>query len=1162
MANIKTANIKTAPGIVNLKCMIYEPQPIVSRTEQDQSFAYTGNLLQYMKSFPMNNISGAGDFIHLRDKFLYYDTFLELPQTVSTSGDPTAVPLQFNKDTFLDFKGKPLFDTNNQPTAGWIHHQTFYEVSSFFGNSNVSPTSWTYTKIPTRNQQYDGQSEFDITDSVNMSYSLDRLTWRWQPVQNATSTIQTPANGQTVTNQTKKPVHWMVRKKTPLWSGEGFHVLFHKIADQPDLAVDNTLKMTDTYQYLDTKSNKTAKGIYEQTDIPVNLGLVAFDEQGNVIDQSRDALDLSSQPYYAIELNVGHAWDNYWIIIPWNSSPIFISTGYDYISTPSKVTNDENRQIKVDAPAPGQGRVTRLISTYDIPGEELMNKEYLRVTVKDLNGKYIITFNGYEDRPWVIQGIRLDHAKWKKSSNSGEDALSECQSPFYMMTRPLPISIAAGNLLCGFSFAHLKYETTGFIDVPDTISVAGPVEKEDISLFLRDKQVRRVPQFGLKPVYTQEADVYREVVNGQAMIEQRFKTMLTDIMPYDYAPEFHRLKGCYYKNNALSFTRPPLKSFVKRALDVEDLNLSYISVAYTSQPKVSPDAQNDPNYQKYKEYFHKHFTVKYELGAGDVHLKNSEQSDWIVKNCITPVANGWRLYVPASNEVYSIAGNQTDKQKGKTAQTQKQICPTEVAQHVTSLTVNSSYTDNVRIERSGSIKFAINIGPMTGIDYVNNNTNAGNANSTDCDKYLDNTSDRTAFLSNLSGKTFTLRIYAWWEHGFMECKDRKCPCKVSTQIGTGGDPKVLFTGLCYGGQITVENGKRYMECQLIDYWKYFQDTQFLNSPFFDGMRIFNAIHEIARIAGLDDGGKDKKSGTGSSDRQRDKWPPGLFIKQLADNPKVTGTIEISNVGGEVFRVQPNSLPSSYDVLQSPRYKFSDGSFTDSALVQIAQLDSYVIYFDRYGILRYAPRSDIRACDAIVNGDIGTILKCRFWASPTSSSVDGVSLGTGCRNYDSLALKTYSYQKKVADAYNDIHLITATPNGEIVIGSNISLAGKFDYTQEGYMGYTKRFLQMDGIFGSAEAVQKTAKYYGAFFKPPITFRWGGFGNARLMAGDLVLFAGLQLDNTFPVYKELGYQANALLYLTSVTTELNPEKNEWTNTYEGEWIYVDCGLSGNV
>lgn len=478
--------------------------------------------------------------------------------------------------------------------------------------------------------------------------------------------------------------------------------------------------------------------------------------------------------------------------------------------------------------------------------------------------------------------------------------------------------------------------------------------------------------------------------------------------------------------------------------------------------------------------------------------------------------------------------------------------PVDVAHHVESFSHNWSYTENAKIEHTGNIKFRINLGTASSLrgsgvpslsDSFDGLTDSGDGSVDDDVSIQSQPRDQSAYLASLSDKTFFLRVYAWWEGGYMDCQESTCPCRRPGGPNAPNDDvrRCIFTGLAHGGDITVEGNTRYIECKLFDYMKIMQDQYFLNSPFFDGMNDYFAVGLIAHMAGFSD------VPLGS-----DKYSPAGLINQLArdsSNRQEEDWVVPYALTRETLYCLLYTLPSSYDILQNPFMKFADASKYDEAIVKIGTLAGKVPYFDRFGVLRYDVRPDGRFLSEV--GRLSRRPKCNFMASPHA-------LGD-CRNLDLLALNSYSYKRAAGDVVNDILLGTATPNGEFLVKSVLNLPGRYDPRVPGYVGYTKRLLQMEGIFGSQEALENIANYYaGMMFKPPVIVSWESMGLSHLQAMDVVTFTGLNDDLGFPPDNvETGTSnppiPSVTLVLTNVSGEIVPARGEWRNKYEGEWLY---------
>jgi hypothetical protein len=498
------------------------------------------------------------------------------------------------------------------------------------------------------------------------------------------------------------------------------------------------------------------------------------------------------------------------------------------------------------------------------------------------------------------------------------------------------------------------------------------------------------------------------------------------------------------------------------------------------------------------------FYAEYSLSAGDYEFPADTTANpplkeaYKLENCITPVATGWRLMVPAAGLSPGLT-------------------PIDAAHHVLRFSDNWSAQDFTKIDHSGTISFLIT--PKQA------NIPAGKQ-------------DLSEYLSNLHDKTFYVRIYLWWENGFMSCTP-SCPtCSADCRGSiTCPDSAVVITGLCHGGSICTESGKKVMECQILDYWKIMQDMFFLNSPFFDGMRDFNAVFRVLKFAGLRDGAE--KAVENFNGTLKDKWPPAMLLKTLSDSPNP-----------DIFLAWPSSsclrsrrlntwefvLPSSYDVLQSPIFKFGDGSKFEEALTKFAQMSGKVTYFDRWGVFHYENRPEEQI--AFTGEDPLNYAIMHFYASPRDIAEDS------CKDKHRQVIKAYTYKRMVGDVYNVIHILSTTPEGSPVYGDAVNWSSIYDPTSPGYIGYKRMWVQTDGIFGNQEGVNNAVQYYKSSFTAPFGVQFNSLGTGKLKPLDIITFSGLQIDGS-----ELVKQPFRLL---TVSNTVEPKENMWETAYEAEWL----------
>ena len=828
--------------------------------------------------------------------------------------------------------------------------------------------------------------------------------------------------------------------------------------------------------------------------------MVEVNEFGQVIPDSTETLNLNSQPYYIIEIGSSYAEDNhhYFILLAYNANPVFIQVGKFPILRPA--INNEREKIEIP-----ENPVSRRLGTFrDVTCKQLMEQENLRITVRNHFGKLIITFSGYEGTPWIVS--RTDYEK--KITATGTESKSDVPvtpelKSVSMYVPATPIQIGAGNMKVGFLYGPLHYEASVSFSLPNAITVKGPIEENEVFLWLGERGNVKSSE-GKKLLYYQDAEVYAEHWGGQQTIRPKSTT------------------SCPWPDKSGKDPNDPATALLKK---------SYISIV-----KATPLLSTDPSTDKPSTgvpgagQVVKWFNATFQMGAGDASCKSTiyptlSNANWKICNCITPLATGWKMYVSPSK----IGHNQK---------------PIDVAHHVETFSHSWSYTDNAKLEHTGSIKFRINPGGASSLEdsgssprpnYDEDGDGVNNYNTPPKDAIK----DEGKLLSSLTNKMFFVRVYAWWEGGYMECTKNSCPCRRPTGTAANDANKVIFTGFAFGGDITVDaGGMRYMECQLFDYMKIMQDQYFINSPFFDGMSDYWAVTQIAEMAGF----SIPKLGS-------DPFSSREFMNQIAFDSvgKTDPWAQSYPVTGQQLMFLNYTLPSSFDLLQNPFMKFADGSKFDEALSKIGSIAGKVAYFDRFGAFRY----DIRPDTLFLEGAAAKArkAKCNFITSPRDVG--------SCSNLDLLALKAYSYKRNIESMVNDILLVTATPEGAVLVKSELNLAGRYDPTQPGWIGYTKRLMQIDGIFGNEKGLESVAKYYKSIvFKPPLVLSWESIGCSHLQAMDIVTFTGLPEDDTFPLknVEDTSLDRNSVsLILTSVSGEIDAINKKWQNRYEGEWLY---------
>jgi hypothetical protein len=625
-----------------------------------------------------------------------------------------------------------------------------------------------------------------------------------------------PGSSSKVYRDINPGLHWRVLKRTPLFQGEDFVVEINQTAIQSSNinSSDSKFRMQEKFDYLDinTMVNETQANCGSLN----NEGFVDKDKNGKIIEETKKIFDFSRQVYFMLEIGVDDPDHHYVLIIAANSFPMFCHIGktptlkcsLEATETPSvpktsssssesqSCVNEEssNNQSKIsDSKGEDDQRLSevsiieipkkeylRRLGTYDIVNSlTLLQQKKLKISVRQHGPNIVVVFSGYENHPWVISRKDID----PNSSASPGTPVTESQISYKPMRMIIPasqIALMGGNIKCGFSFAPHIYEAVRDYRIPNTFSLQGPVKTEDVHFLWRDKGVTKNPQVSAidsEIQYTNEAGAYTEITFSpeDKGTSERNKTKSVTTKAIDVQPEFVKKYG-----------KAPDLEITQEAKNY-GIDYSYLKISASKcLSRSGSDAETSILMQA---------TITMEPG-GYMFPEIDGGKDWPLHNCVTPVAQFFRMYVPASGFIFNKN-------------------PIDVSQHVMTFSDEWSETDWNKLEHSGRISFLIS----DGMKFRNNQANA---------------------ISSLIDKAFYLQISMWWEGGIM-------PTPVQEL------DKVVFTGFCLGGTIVTETNKKILDCQIFDYSKIMKDQFFLNSPFFDRMRDVNAIREILQISGMRDG---------------------------------------------------------------------------------------------------------------------------------------------------------------------------------------------------------------------------------------------------------------------------------------------------------------------
>jgi len=982
-------------------------------------------------------------------------------------------------------------------------------------------------------------------------------------------------------------IHWRARKRTPLFRGEDFFVELRRVTVSTDLKnrdgtakFENTLGDDNIYRTLDVTRCEVG-----DDKIPINGGVVSYRyKEGKLIaiDSSKELFDFTRQAYFIIEMGVGLNY-RYCIIITQKAAPRFVKIvdkkSY-LISEYGSTTGNElfNEDVLKIAIRNHLGKIVIVFNNnYNDPwvvedirtvngqkggGQQAGvpgNKPQTNVPESNNEPDY------YSDNNYVVQTVGgvevqaayegsmgIGYGDWIDESsesvgtgadidtgdnNSGTDPAStsvestSTDSTGYQDNSLCPatppedpkdptdlfevphghLALWGGNLSAGFLFSPIQYISHYSIPVPlpskekydktgeDTVMPFIVPGQTQILLSLRDMGLdkdatpRNPGKFKGKvkiregekiPFYICDA---HEVKEYSPIWRGGFVTRPSEFMDYGGFIKDER-KG---EKSRLFIEKKDAKIIAHSNAVAENAGIGAAAAAGIAGAISSNFGTISGAVAQ--------STL---LGASEASTTNAEALNaalqglgedmeaWYIKvfmKCGSHVfPSGWSLKnckTPILTNMRLIG-----VPKKEDAWATDEIDASDYVMHYND---NWSAQDYSKMEHDGELTFLINRGPNTKDPIV---------------------------IENLRNKAFYVQILA----GYWGCN--------YTKLGGGDDDMMaaddentkfykLMTGICYGGVISERPGERIMRCKVHDYSKVAKDILLFNSPFFDGVRDINAIYELFKYCQF---------------KEDEPGDPAFLLQGHAQH-----AMEHNEWGGIGDACRPldgrvvslskvYALPHSYQKLQgTPEFRFSDGSSIMDSLHKISERSGKPLFFDVDGMLHYEafPIADLIYGIGGAGANINTL-----WYFTESPDEDG-----------QLIFNILTRELAVGDVYNNIHIITSSPKREYIMADRINEKSMKDPSTEGFLGYRKTFLQMDGVFGSEQAAEDYANHLTKFYRPPVVYKFETFG-LPLRCFDVAEVDGQKL------------------IVLSVSHSLDAKENKWWMTVETEWLSGE--VHGNI
>ena len=260
-----------------------------------------------------------------------------------------------------------------------------------------------------------------------------------------------------------------------------------------------------------------------------------------------------------------------------------------------------------------------------------------------------------------------------------------------------------------------------------------------------------------------------------------------------------------------------------------------------------------------------------------------------------------------------------------------------------------------------------------------------------------------------------------------------------------------------------------------------------------------AIYEILKFAGF---------------RSRDEFDPGAILKSITDSSG--DTISGRDISQRKYTVLPYALPSEYQRLEQPAFKFDDGSTYYDAISMMTKRTGKIFYFDQFGIAHFEDYLDM--ITKIILGKEDLIPLFKFTQNPIE-------------HVGQMIFNKVDHSYNVSDVYNHLRVFSTTPDRELLIKDEMNWDTLDTPSVEGFMGYRKVFFQQEGMFGSEVALRRILNFYRTMFKPPVVYKFETYG-LPIRALDIVSVN--------------GHSARVM----KVSHEIDPSENKWWMNIETE------------
>ena len=692
-------------GTLKSKVMIWDHDPFWARPTQIYSFPFSQATGEQMReSAPDIQFEVGGAF--LRPTFRHHDMFVCTlnPDRDTTNGE-VAAPGETTINPEVDFVGSvesgvgliaaPRMPRGNifkcdggigggiceeeidgetvnaaDETTGksiFSHQVWRHEGSLFRDNPLIHPSEY---QKPLSELKAARNSDSNSDNDVTIDELQSAAKWDYIMVADNGKLSIWPVMITKQSPYLKSTVHWTLEKWTPVWQGQDFYVTVRLGDKRTDDAVDPNNDTDNTrvkslaaayfpYMWYDIERNldgvpgitNQAFHIFPQKD---NIGVVSDEARTIATRAARKAYDWRYQTYILIEIGAYDLNHNYFIELVKGRNPRFLHLGEEW-------DNPDRLEVGINAADSDFTYMKKCRELSVFPGvkcDQLFRQKDFRVNVRNHLGRIVVTFEGYESQPWVIN---------RQDNDPRRTDFAKVSIP--MVVPSAFMRLHGGNISCAINYSPTEYRPVATIPFVNRQVDTGPDNNDrgkDKDVFITFSHMGNAIQYSNDSVRKEFFDDDRFLYDkigydcDAFTVHEKNKNKAISIDIYKKYDKQYRLygKGWYNKTPRDPITRLPLPPEEVNGMDPEDGGTpSHLKVVNARDPSLefplSLTEDIDGHYE-WKDYVAK-WDVGIEFKAGSVKLNSptgdrglpiSEVPDAkIFVNYVTPIATSWRLIV-------------------------------------------------------------------------------------------------------------------------------------------------------------------------------------------------------------------------------------------------------------------------------------------------------------------------------------------------------------------------------------------------------------------------------------------------------------------------------------------------------------------------------------